>query len=126
MGIDMGFDMVPRLTSQISHWEDISKWVAFLDDIKKTYFDDPRVEMKVNHILFQVGERPTLPFEGSKFLRFSSKVSMDPRTEKISALSSSAPSYILVLVLSFGTSTLINKAITLGTRSTNQSAHTSR
>ncbi|KAG6199377.1 hypothetical protein E4U10_005045 [Claviceps purpurea] len=82
MGIDMGFDMVPRLTSQISHWEDISKWGAFLDDIKKTYFDDPRVEMKVNHILFQVGERPTLPFEGSRFLRFSSKVSMDPRTEK--------------------------------------------
>ncbi|KAG6285149.1 hypothetical protein E4U46_006143, partial [Claviceps purpurea] len=73
MGIDMGFDMVPRLTSQISHWEDISKWGAFLDDIKKTYFGDPRVEMKVNHILFQVGERPTLPFEGSKFLRFSSK-----------------------------------------------------
>ncbi|KAG6019655.1 hypothetical protein E4U40_006809 [Claviceps sp. LM458 group G5] len=79
MGIDMGFDMVPRLTSR---WEDVSKWGAFLDDIKKNYFDDPRVEMKANHILFQVGERPTLPFEGSKFLRFSSKVSIDPRTEQ--------------------------------------------
>ncbi|KAG6113395.1 hypothetical protein E4U31_000945 [Claviceps sp. LM219 group G6] len=79
MGIDMGFDMVPRLTSQ---WEDTSKWGAFLDDIKKNYFDDPRVEMKASHILFQVGERPALPFEGSKFLRFSSKVSIDPRTEQ--------------------------------------------
>ncbi|KAG5973099.1 hypothetical protein E4U56_005299 [Claviceps arundinis] len=29
--------------------------------------------MKANYILFQIGERPTLPFEGSKFLRFSSK-----------------------------------------------------
>ncbi|KAG5988489.1 hypothetical protein E4U52_006538 [Claviceps spartinae] len=71
--------MVPRLTSQ---WEDTSKWGAFLDDIKKNYFDDPRVEMKASHILFQVGERPALPFEGSKFLRFSSKVSIDPRTEQ--------------------------------------------
>ncbi|KAG5957479.1 hypothetical protein E4U58_005978 [Claviceps cyperi] len=79
MGIDMGFDMVPRLTSQ---WEDISKWGAFLDKIKKGYLNDPRVEVKADHILFQVGERPTLPFEGSKFLRFSSRVSVEPEPEK--------------------------------------------
>ncbi|KAK0609069.1 SET domain-containing protein 5 [Lasiodiplodia hormozganensis] len=50
MGIDAGFDM--------DH-----------------YKDDVQVEVKPNYIEFKAGEHPLLPFEGHKFLRFSSKIS---------------------------------------------------
>ncbi|KAI1357749.1 hypothetical protein F5Y08DRAFT_351806 [Xylaria arbuscula] len=50
MGADAGFDMVPRLSQGA---EDRVKWDRFLKE-------------------FKAGERPSLPFEGRKFLRFSS------------------------------------------------------
>ena len=71
MGIDAGFDMVPRLTSGA---EDQHKWKQFIDLVKLFYEDDDLVVFKANYIEFEVGEHPILPFEGHKFLRFSSKL----------------------------------------------------
>ena len=72
MGIDAGFDMYPRLSQGAV---DRQNWGRFIDFIKQHYRDDTQVEVKPNYIEFKAGEHPTLPFEGHKFLRFSSKVS---------------------------------------------------
>ena len=72
MGIDAGFDMVPRLTKGAV---DLHNWEQVINLIKSHYKDDVRVEVKPNCILFKVGEHPSLPFEGHKLLRFSAKVS---------------------------------------------------
>ncbi|CAG8953446.1 hypothetical protein HYFRA_00010195 [Hymenoscyphus fraxineus] len=72
MGIDAGFDMVPSLSKGAT---DRLSWGQFIDHIKEHYKDDNQVEIKPNYILFKAGEHPRLPFEGHKFLRFSSKVS---------------------------------------------------
>ena len=72
MGIDTGFDMVPRLSQGAV---DRQNWQSFIKTIKERYQDDDRVEAKPNYIVFKVGEHPLLPFEGHKFLRFSSKIS---------------------------------------------------
>ena len=72
MGIDAGFDMVPRLSKGIV---DKHNWDKFINTIKSVYKDDDKVEIKPNYILFKAGEHPALPFEGHKFLRFSSKIS---------------------------------------------------
>lgn len=85
MGIDAGFDMVPRLSRGTA---DTQNWGRFINVIKDHYKDDAQVETTTNCILFKVGEYPSLPFEGHKFLRFSSKVSGRIATE------SRAESYI--------------------------------
>jgi hypothetical protein len=72
MGIDAGFDMVPRLTKCAV---DVHYWEQFIKSVQSHYKDDLRVEEKQNYILFKAGEHPSLPFEGHKLLRFSSKVS---------------------------------------------------
>ncbi|KAF1813179.1 hypothetical protein P152DRAFT_506851 [Eremomyces bilateralis CBS 781.70] len=54
---------------------DRHKWNRFIGFIKNHYKDDSQVEIKPNYILFKAGEHPILPFEGHKFLHFSSKVS---------------------------------------------------
>lgn len=72
MGIDAGFDMVPCLSRGVV---DKHNWDKFIGFIVNHYKDDAQVEIKPNYILFKAGEHPTLPFEGHKFLRFSSKVS---------------------------------------------------
>lgn len=72
MGIDAGFDMVPRLSKDPT---DKQNWQSFIRIIKERYGDDEKVKIQSNYIFFEVGEGPTLPFEGHKFLRFSSKVS---------------------------------------------------
>lgn len=72
MGIDAGFDMVPRLSRGTA---DTDLWARFINAVRERYKDDAKVEMTPNYILFKVGEHPTLPLEGHKFLRFSSKVS---------------------------------------------------
>lgn len=64
--------MVPRLTRGTS---DAQLWARFINAVKEHYKDDAEVDMTPNYILFKVGEHPSLPFEGHKFLRFSSKVS---------------------------------------------------
>lgn len=72
MEINAGFNMVPRLSKGIV---DRHNWGRFIDIIKEQYKDDARVEIKPNYIVFKAGEHPILPFEGHRFLRFSSKVS---------------------------------------------------
>ncbi|PON20065.1 hypothetical protein TGAM01_v211069 [Trichoderma gamsii] len=72
MGIDAGFDMDPPLSKG---GVDKQNWGRFIDLIKEQYKDDVQVEIMPNYIKFNVGENPKLPFEGHKFLRFSSKVS---------------------------------------------------
>ncbi|KAF2868036.1 hypothetical protein BDV95DRAFT_457425, partial [Massariosphaeria phaeospora] len=72
MGIDAGFDLVPRLSKSI---EDKNRWRSFIDCVKRKYEDDDGVEVKANYIEFNAGEHPILPFDGHKFLRFSSKIS---------------------------------------------------
>lgn len=78
MGIDAGFDMVPRLSRGGA---DALKWDRFISAIKEHYKDDSQVEMEPHCILFKAGEHPRLPLEGHKFLRFSSKVSGQIATE---------------------------------------------
>jgi hypothetical protein len=72
MGIDAGFDMVPRLSKGAV---DRQNWQSFIKIIKEHYQNDDIVEVKPNYIVFKAGEHPLLPFEGHKFLRFSSKIS---------------------------------------------------
>lgn len=72
MGIDAGFDMVPRLSKGAI---DRENWQSFINVIKEYYQNDDLVEVKPNYIVFKAGEHPRLPFEGHKFLRFSSKTS---------------------------------------------------
>jgi len=72
MGIDAGFDMVPRLSKESV---DQQNWQSFIETIKELYLFDDLVEVKSNYIEFKAGEHPRLPFEGHKFLRFSSKIS---------------------------------------------------
>jgi hypothetical protein len=72
MGIDAGFDMVPRLSKSLVGEDN---WNQFLNCIKHHYKDDAQVEVKPNYILFKAGEHPKLPSEGHKLLRFSAKVS---------------------------------------------------
>ena len=72
MGIDAGFDMVPCLSKGAV---DRRNWQSFIKTIKEHYQNDDLVEVKPNYIAFKAGEHPLLPFEGHKFLRFSSKIS---------------------------------------------------
>jgi hypothetical protein len=72
MGIDAGFDMDPPLSKGVV---DRHNWGRFIDFVKEQYKDDIQVEIKPNYMNFKAGEHPKLPFEGHKFLRFSSKVS---------------------------------------------------
>ncbi len=72
MGIDAGFDMVPCLSKGAV---DKQNWQSFIEVIKERYQNDDLVDIKPNYLQFRAGEHPMLPFEGHKFLRFSSKIS---------------------------------------------------
>jgi hypothetical protein len=72
MGIDAGFDLVPRLSNSV---DDKNNWRFFMDCVQGEYEDDENVEVKANYIEFKAGEHPRLPFDGQKCLRFSSKIS---------------------------------------------------
>jgi hypothetical protein len=75
MGLDSGFDMVPRLGNSLA---DTKKWTGFVEDVKDYYRQDPKVEIKWNYVLFRAGKHILLlPTEGHKFLRFSSIISAD-------------------------------------------------
>ncbi|KAJ8122048.1 hypothetical protein ONZ43_g1656 [Nemania bipapillata] len=71
MGIQEGFDMVPRLTRGT---EDALKWENFIDAIRERYQDDAQAMFHDSYIEFLAGEHPILPLEGHKFLRFCSKI----------------------------------------------------
>ena len=64
--------MVPALTESDT---DKDRWLDFINEIKEYFKYDIQIAFKPSFIEFQVGEHPQLPFEGHKFLRFSSKVS---------------------------------------------------
>ena len=70
--MNAGFDMVPALSDNDT---DQQKWRNFLDAIRRHYHDDDTLAAQANYIEFKAGEHSLLPFEGHKFLRFSSKVS---------------------------------------------------
>lgn len=72
MGIDVGFDMVPRLSKGAV---DKQNWESFIEVVTICYANDCLVEVKPNYLEFKAGEHPRLPYEGHKFLRFSSKIS---------------------------------------------------
>ncbi|KAI0024474.1 hypothetical protein F4780DRAFT_603510 [Xylariomycetidae sp. FL0641] len=72
MGINAGFDMVPRLGRGD---EDSRKWKEFIETIQRIYDGDPRLKLDEHHLEFALGEHLLLPFDGHKFLRFASKVS---------------------------------------------------
>ncbi|KAI0134061.1 hypothetical protein BJ170DRAFT_591053 [Xylariales sp. AK1849] len=78
MGIDAGFDMVPRLSRAT---EDRLKWDQFIESVKLFYDCDEQVDIGTCVITFKAGEHPSLPVKGHKFLRFSSKVSGGIATE---------------------------------------------
>lgn len=72
MGIDAGFDLVSCVSKGAV---DKQNWLSFINVIKERYQDDDLVEIKPNYLKFKAGEHPLLPFEGHKFMRFSSKIS---------------------------------------------------
>lgn len=72
MGIGAGFDMVPRLSKGAV---DRKNRQSFIESMKKHYQNDDLVDVNPNYIVFKAGEHLLLPFEGHKFLRFSSKIS---------------------------------------------------
>lgn len=71
MGADAGFDMVPRLSKDTV---DRQSWALFIAAVKERYEGDDKVQIKTHYIEFAAGEHPLLPFQGHKFLRFSSKI----------------------------------------------------
>ena len=72
MGIDAGFDMVPRLSKGVMNRQN---WQSSIKIIKERYQIHDLVEVKSNYIVFKAGEHPLLRFGGHKFLCFISKVS---------------------------------------------------
>ncbi len=72
MGIDRGFDMIPRLSEGT---KDKQSWATFIELVKQQYANDKLVEFKPKYIEIKAGEHPTLPLDGHKFLRFSAKIS---------------------------------------------------
>ncbi|EME86041.1 uncharacterized protein MYCFIDRAFT_81989 [Pseudocercospora fijiensis CIRAD86] len=72
MGYAAGFDIVPRLTDIE---EDKAAWEKFLAKIQEEFAGDAQVVSKVGYYKFVVGECPRLPRDGTKFMRFSSKIS---------------------------------------------------
>lgn len=79
MYFDAGFDMVPQLSRTEA---DHKAWDLFINEVKDKYKTDERMEIKSNYLSFKAGEVTILPFEGFKFMRFSSKFTGRSRTTK--------------------------------------------
>jgi hypothetical protein len=74
MGIDMGFDRIPRLEKTCD--DDLEHWSRFMSEVAAKYENDRSFDMgQSGYVEFCVGEHPMLPYEGHNFLRFSSKIS---------------------------------------------------
>ncbi|CAJ2507326.1 Uu.00g085120.m01.CDS01, partial [Anthostomella pinea] len=71
IGINAGFDMVPRLSQSV---EEKALWEKFIHSTQTHFNDDAQVENKPYWIEFKLDDHRKLPFEGHKFLRFSSKI----------------------------------------------------
>jgi len=73
MGIDIGFDLYPPLSSE----QDLLRWASFLESVRAKYSKDLTFRETIQ---FQVGEYPRLMLDGTRFRRFSSKVGEDVKT----------------------------------------------
>lgn len=73
MGIDAGFDFYPPLASDDEDGRD--RWNSFFFAVQEKFESDPDVGLENGCLMFEAGERPSLPFDGTQFFRFSSKVS---------------------------------------------------
>jgi hypothetical protein len=70
MGIDVGFDLYPALSSE----QDLHMWEIFLNAVRARYCNDPAFQETPVMIMFCIGEHPRLVLDGTRFRRFSSKV----------------------------------------------------
>ena len=81
MGFDCGFDLSPPIQAHNS--TDTDEWARFIAAVLQHYEHDLENDYGVDilhnkgHIEFCVGQHPTLPYDGTKFRRFSSKISED-------------------------------------------------
>lgn len=82
MGFHCGFDLSPPIQAHNS--TDTDKWARFITAVLRHYEPDSENDYDTSEvdilddkgfIEFCVGEHPTLPYDGSKFRRFSSKIS---------------------------------------------------
>jgi len=122
MGIDVGSNMIPRLSKGAV---DKQNWQSFIKVIKERYQNDDLVEIKPNYIEFKAGEHPLLPFEGHKFLRFSSgSHAKGVRNTSIQSLGSHRSA--LALGSDAGTRLPMNGVFTTGKRSIPRSNPISR
>jgi hypothetical protein len=71
-GIDAGFDLYPPFNQDDESNRVV--WAAFLITVQLEYGDHPELVWKEGEMVFEVGEHPSLPVDGTKFRRFSSKV----------------------------------------------------
>ena len=73
---DCGFILVPSLQATE---EDQKLWDHFLADVRKMFSSDSVVEFSDEEelVLFNVGDRPFLPFECHSFIRFNSKCQLE-------------------------------------------------
>ena len=79
MGIDVGFDLYPPITRDNVSDRDV--WAAFWYEVKDKYASDPDVGWTKGKLVFVVGEHLALPLDGTKFRRFSSKVTKSAAVE---------------------------------------------
>ncbi|KAL7580955.1 hypothetical protein ACA910_005771 [Epithemia clementina (nom. ined.)] len=72
MGIDVGFDFYPPLDDKE---DDHDSWSSFFSLVSTSFEDDPDVDISDDgDLVFKVAEHPSLPRQGHRFRRFSSKV----------------------------------------------------
>lgn len=71
MGVTAGFD----ITDPISSEADSALYARFIADIRRKYTFDPNVHFQVDGFFIVQGEVPRMPYDGTLFRRFDSKIS---------------------------------------------------
>jgi hypothetical protein len=72
MDVEAGVDVHPPLNSA----EDLAAWDRFLQDLRKTFRNDPDFHEKDGIIRFKAGEGPALVCDGRYFRRFTGKIGL--------------------------------------------------
>jgi hypothetical protein len=70
MGITCGFDITVPITSA----EDIAACKRLIDDVRRKYAPDPNVHFQADGFFTIQGEVPRMPYDGTLFGRFDSKI----------------------------------------------------
>ena len=73
-GIDAGFDLSPPVDAR--NEGEVDAWHCFFRAVETEFEDDPKVSFQNGRLVFEAGEHPKLPFDGTSFRRFSAS----PRT----------------------------------------------